>query len=395
MQRIHVHGLGRRVPVDLGGARVDELVAAMHRAWSRGLAAGPGDGPTAAVVTLELLAAGEDSRHFSPDREDRWLAHQNLDALLTQATQRITLSAIEAGTGELLLFHAGAVCHPGTGASLVFVAPGGTGKTTLAKTLGGLGYGYLSDETVGITADLRILPYPKPLSTRDERTREFKHELSPDELGLGRHHENPRVTRLVLLARSDEADEPRREPLGLLDAIAAVTPETSALAALDRGLHRCADLIAATGAVERWTYAEASSLVPWVATLLGEPDGPGPAPAPTGEAPAERAPLTGVEVSAPPEDREPRWQRGEVADLLVHGTDGLVLHAGTLSRLGPVGVALWQDTQRPRTLAELAAGLEARFGVPEGQDVREATRTALDGLVGQGVLRREPAAQPD
>lgn len=390
MQTIHVAGLGVRVPVHLGGARVDELGQAMRRAWSRALC-DPGALPEAAAVALELTASGEGGPGFSPRRDDRLLTSDDLATLLTQATQRITLSVIEAGTGELLMFHAGAVCHPQTGHSLVFVAQGGTGKTTLSRTLGAHGYGYLTDETVGITGDLRILPYPKPLSTRSELTREFKHEYSPDELGLGRHHPEPRVVGLVLLSRDDSTAEPRREPLGLLDAIVAVTPESSALAALERGLHSCADLIGAVGGVERWTYAEASSLVPWVEALLGAPDGPGlPAAPPRVRESARPA----APPCPPPAGEGDQWVRAGVADVLLEDWDGLVLLPGTLSRLSPVGVELWRQTACPRTLAELAAGMEARFGAPEDQDVTQATRAALVDLVNQGVLRQVADAAP-
>lgn len=51
------------------------------------------------------------------------------------------------------------------GASLVYVAPGSTGKTTLSQLLGQR-FGYLTDETVGIADDGTIFPYPKPLSVR-------------------------------------------------------------------------------------------------------------------------------------------------------------------------------------------------------------------------------------
>lgn len=40
---------------------------------------------------------------------------------------------ISTQTGRLLMFHAGAVAHPVIGRSLVFIAEGGTGKTTLAR----------------------------------------------------------------------------------------------------------------------------------------------------------------------------------------------------------------------------------------------------------------------
>lgn len=64
-------------------------------------------------------------------------------------TQDITRALIAAQIGTLLMLHAGAVSDPVTGRSLVYVAAGGTGKTTLTRRLGQR-FGYLTDETVGI-----------------------------------------------------------------------------------------------------------------------------------------------------------------------------------------------------------------------------------------------------
>src|SRR5690606_13126271 len=78
-------------------------------------------------------------------------------------TQRITHALIGRRRGELLMLHAGAVCNPTTGAAIAYVAPGGTGKTTLTRLLGQR-YGYITDETVGVEpGSWRIHPYQKPL----------------------------------------------------------------------------------------------------------------------------------------------------------------------------------------------------------------------------------------
>ena len=169
------------------------------------------------------------------------------------------------------MLHAGAVCHPDTGRSLVYVAEGGTGKTTLTRVLA-RNYGYLTDETVGIDADHRVLPYPKPLSVRAPEGPGPKEEHSPDDLGLVRPPAEREVVRLVLLDREDgHGDEPDVAELGLLDAVTAIAPQTSALYALPSGLRRCADLIEATGPVLRVRYSEAESLRDLTAELIGRP----------------------------------------------------------------------------------------------------------------------------
>lgn len=192
-----------------------------------------------------------------------------VESRLQGLTQQVTRALIAAQTGRLLMFHAGAVSHPGTGESLVFVAPGGTGKTTLARALGAR-YGYLTDETVGIEPGTwRIHPYEKPLSLRTGEP--HKAEVSPDEMGLVSAHDQPRVARVILLRRpTDHATGPDVEELGLLDAVAALLPETSGLVRLERPLHVVAELLEHTGPVLRVSYAEAEELLPLVAELIGE-----------------------------------------------------------------------------------------------------------------------------
>lgn len=265
MDRLAVTALDVRVELLLQGSRAGELDTLLRRAWSRCL-----DLPhrrQGDPITLTLDDVPVDS---SLVRGSGTLADDDADRLLVFATQSITGAAITAQAGHLLMFHAGAVSHPSTGAGLVFVAPGGTGKTTLSRTLGQR-YGYLSDETVGVDRAGRILPYPKPLSIRAKPAAPHKHEFSPDELGLGTAHPKPQVARIILLERSDHhVDEPEITELPLLDAIAALAPETSSLSALDRGLAFCADLIERTGPVLRVRYAEAETIIPLAAELIGD-----------------------------------------------------------------------------------------------------------------------------
>ena len=166
------------------------------------------------------------------------------------------------------MMHAGAVSHPDTGASLVFVAPSGTGKTTLDRLLG-RSYGFLTDETVGIDAAGRIHPYPKPLSLVPADGG-AKRETSPDDLGLHYAHPSPTVARIILLNRpAGFSGAPRTEELGTLDAISALVPETSALNRLPSPLHTVAALLDRTGPVLRYSYGEAEDLAPIAAELIG------------------------------------------------------------------------------------------------------------------------------
>lgn len=166
------------------------------------------------------------------------------------------------------MLHAGAVSNPVSGRGLVYVAAGGTGKTTLSTVLGRR-YGYLSDETVAIDAEDRILPYPKPLSERRAGGGP-KLERSPAELGMQPAPAAPVVARVLILERDDgHRGAPVVDELGLLDGIELLAPQTSALYALPRGLHRLARLRETTGPVLRVRYAEATTLLELAAELIG------------------------------------------------------------------------------------------------------------------------------
>lgn len=257
---VTVQGLGRAVAVSFAGPRTHEVRDAFCAAWSRCLV--PDATEPADRVTLTL-----DEEPQPAEPAEREVRADSLGPLLQSATQSITSALIRANAGRLLMFHAVAVSQPATGASLVLVAPGGTGKTTFARTFGRT-YGYLSDETVGIDGARRILPYQKPLSVRVTE-QSHKSELSPDEVGLAHAPADPWVAKVVLIRRDPTPAGPTVESLDLLDAIAQLTPETSSLSRLDRGLHVLADVIEATGGVQLWRYHEATDLRPLVEDALG------------------------------------------------------------------------------------------------------------------------------
>ena len=203
--------LSLEFPAQTPGAFID----AVTRAWSRCLVDDPHTAPS--VEPLPVKAPDDDS-------------DEAVRAAMQRLSQDVTHRLIAAQTGRLLMFHAGAVSDPSTGATLVYVAPSGTGKTTLSRLLGRT-HGYLTDETVGIDpATGRVHPYPKPLSVaHGEWWR--KVETSPDELGLLPAHREATVARIVLLSREEGESQPVSvEELGTLDAIVAIVSETSASA---------------------------------------------------------------------------------------------------------------------------------------------------------------------
>lgn len=231
---------------------------AVAHAWSRCL--------------VDLTASAGESRRTADPLQIPAPAvdDEAIRAALQRLSQDVTHRLIAAQTGRLLMFHAGAVSDPKTGASVVFVAPSGTGKTTLSRLLGAT-HGYLTDETVGVEpASGLIHPYPKPLSI-SSADRWRKVETSPDHLGLLPAPLSPTVARIGLLSRSPDQGAPVQvDELGTLDAVAALIPETSALNRLPRPLHTVADLLERTGPLVRLTYREATDLVPLVSRLFEE-----------------------------------------------------------------------------------------------------------------------------
>lgn len=242
MREVVLETLGASLTVDLSVA--PEAVDEFRTLWGRCLATERGG-----------VAAQPVRAHGGLPRDDA--------ASWTGLTQSITMKLLEAQAGRLLLLHAGALVHPGGGGALVFAAPSGTGKTTLARTLG-REWGYLTDETVGIDESGTILPYPKPLSLVQDAG--GKRETSPDAAGLRATPETARVGRIVLLNRTD--GEFRADELSTLDAIVGLTPESSSLSKLTRPLHRIADLIEATAPVVRYSYREVEQVIDHVTTRL-------------------------------------------------------------------------------------------------------------------------------
>jgi hypothetical protein len=252
--------LGTRVDVVAGGAGADRLAASVSRTWDRCLDA---TGSPAATVVDALL--DDDGEAVAAARGAGAVAAGDERSLLDQLTVRLTLEAIASRHGQLWMLHACAVADPATGASVVLVAPSGTGKTTAAATLG-RHFGYLTDETAAIRADGTLVPFPKPLSVLVDGRRP-KRQASPDELGLLPAPTEPWLAAIALLERTG-AGAPSVEPVRTVEALPALAAQTSALQLLERPLHLVAGHLDRVGGLKRVRYQEASDLAPAVAELL-------------------------------------------------------------------------------------------------------------------------------
>jgi hypothetical protein len=257
------------VPYDIlcAGSGAAELADAVRAAWEWCLGDAAYDDPERPAQPVQVVLDDGLDGPVSPG--DDTLTGTELPAVMDRLTPTITERALTARRSELVMFHACAVADPETGDAVALYGPSGTGKTTLARTLC-TDLVYLSDEAAGIDDDLRIVPYPKPLSILAAPDNGLKDQVSPGRLGLIRPDDRRyRLRGLVQLRREPtHPGEARLEPMATVDALPELVAQTSFTRDMERPLHRLADLAHRTGGVRRATYAEAEQLRPLVRAIL-------------------------------------------------------------------------------------------------------------------------------
>ena len=275
---VGLHALGTDVDLHVTGHDAADLAAQLRERWHLALrpertphapppagASGPPVGTDPVVVRAHRLAPGDQAPPWT--RGGGTVADSDPRRLLQHLTQAVTHAVITARTGDLLMLHAAGLADPATGATAVFVAPGNTGKTTLCRTLGPVRT-YVSDETVGIRRDGGVTAYLKPLSTRRPDWAGVKDEQAPGLVGLRAPAADPWVAGIVVLRRDPGHRGPvGLEPLDTLDAVVALTPESSGFMRTDGPLRWLADVLERTGGAVRATYAEVEGLEPLAAEI--------------------------------------------------------------------------------------------------------------------------------
>ncbi|BCW59993.1 hypothetical protein [Arthrobacter sp. StoSoilB20] len=302
---------------------------------------------------------------------------------VAELSTHTTLAAIEAQRGTLLMLHAAGIADD-SGHVLAFIGPSGRGKTTLARELGAV-YGYVTDETVGIDLDGTVHPYRKPLSVI-QPGEIYKAQVAPSDLELKGLPARPlQLAGLVLLSRVQEiiakADV---TDVGLCEALAALVPEASYLADLDKPLQTIAKHVDRCGAIQRLTYTDAVQVLPvisklmrrsvpeaWVAVLPSDSSG-------------VRNPFAAERfVPAPVMDAvEADGQTAILdADRVVHVLDG-------------VGPLVWRLLCEGFDFESLASEVDHRFGSPPEQSLNRAVVGVFDALVDAGLVVRVSVPAP-
>ncbi len=266
------------------------------------------------------------------------------DAMGYRLTSEITRMAIEASAARLALLHGAAVASP-DGRVVALVAASGTGKTTAALTLGRAGWGYVTDELVGIDG-LDVIGFPKPLSVVRPEDPEAKRQVGPDEAGLARPPGRLVLTRVGFLCREPGA-APSLEPVPGLTAVAGLAAQSCGLTRLSGALRRLAGMVQGCGA---WSvrYSESGQLDALLRELLDR----------------KPAAFHWTPLDCSPSGPGTGWVRGAARDGLRCGGEAAVLVRDQVVQLGPLALSVWEELARPRDDADLLRELTRTHGPP-------------------------------
>ena len=371
-----IDAFGARWTFDVSGLEPD-LGAELLRLWERARVdadGGPGGRPFVVRRTEAGILEVDGALHRVPD-----------DDLPYAVSRALTVASIHRRAGECLMLHAAGLATAG-GGTVALVAASGTGKTTASRVLG-LALGYVSDETITVEHDLTVRAYPKPLSVVvDPDAPHGKHERSPDELGLVRAPRELSLSATVLLRRSPDVAAPVVEPIPLVEAMAEVLPQTSALPSLDRPLDRLAIALTTGHGPWRLTYRDIADCVDLVADLAHGrfPDGPPHEVTWTWlEGPTVSPPVGAREDGAPT-----TWTRAPFRDAVVSEGSAIVMLERVPVTLPDMAATVWLAAAEPATLADLVDAATAAHG--PHPDAASLVRATVESLVERGLLLSAP-----
>lgn len=265
---MHLKALEVAFAITCTGSGAADLARSVREAWDRCLVPEAANGSPQEELTLLL---DDDPQALAERAAAAQLFGHDLLTVMDRLSPLVTRLAVTQRRRDLTMFHACAAADPRTGGTAVLFGPSGTGKTTLARALCGE-LVYLSDETAGVTADLEVVPYPKPLSILGRPGAELKDQVSPSRLGLRANGEGPYPVRALVELRRDpeHAGGVVLERLPTIEALPDLVAQTSFTRAMHRPLSHLASIADRLGGVRRVTYRESADLLPVVRALLDE-----------------------------------------------------------------------------------------------------------------------------
>ncbi|MCG7418038.1 hypothetical protein MHY30_11050 [Microbacterium sp. ACRRU] len=250
------------------------------------------------------------------------------------------------------------------------MGPSGRGKTTAARHLG-RHYGYVSDETVAVDADLTVYPYRKPLSVIVEG-KPFKEQIAPSDLGLLPLPAAPlRLAGITLLDRDPHTDEPGAFPVDLIDAICEMTPQISYLPELPSPLQYVARIIAQVGAVTRLIYRDAADLPGLVEEMFAAPP-----------------PGAQLWAAAPAAVETGPWRSTEIDDAILVDGRACILQEGMVTALDHRGSLVWTMCREGADTHEITEAAISALGDPGRGDAGALIDQTLGELADHGLLTR-------
>jgi len=289
----------------------------------------------------------------------------------------VTTRALHAAAGRMHLWHAAGIATE-TGAVLALVAASGAGKTTAAAALCRDGFGYVTDEALGVSADGRVLPYPKPLAVRlDSSSSAAKRLVGPDELGLAECPAELRLGGIVVLRREPGQRVPTLERLPLVEAILNLTCQSSGLALMTEPLTSLCRLLDQLGGVHRLRYGEIADAASVLRTLAWAARVPGESWEPI----AAAASIADITVGA-----QELLARGPYVEAVSVDGDILVLQDGAVAHVSGIAASVWSHLHDPDTLPGVLAAMRRRHG--RHTDDERIVGEAIAGLEVKGLLGR-------
>ncbi|WP_440103388.1 PqqD family peptide modification chaperone [Glutamicibacter mishrai] len=259
-----------------------------------------------------------------------------------------------------LLLHAGGIADD-HGNVAVIVGPSGRGKTTTIREMA-REYSYVSDETIAIDAEGRVLPYPKPLSVIVSEHK-HKQQIPSAQLGMKQLESNQlRIGSIVILERGKSGSKGDVEPVSLAEALNLISSQSSYLTFVTHPLAFIARLMNETGGFKRLTAGSIDFLAS-LAPKLWEPYH------------AEQW------EHVMPSDRRNSFVGSEVVDALSTIDGVLVMTSeGKLHTLSAIASGIWRGLFRGARLENIGQKIESEFGTPLNTSIHNAVSEYVEEL---------------